>query len=512
MANRPLGARSGSESVPRSDTPIDRPPREFARSAPAARKSTGVGWRALLDLAVLGAGLVVSLLLSGTEAGLLPATDPSPPTWPVALLLVPTSFALAASFGLYRPGILRSHRRQMAAGARTIVWSAALSVGGIFLLAEEIPAALRLLILVYHGTLAGWLLGLRPAIGSVLTARAARGEERILVFGGGSSARELAIALSDRGRGRARIVSFVDESRPDFPGLRPFRIADLTSLTEVAGELGVDQVVVARHDLPRSAIVRLSDDLRQRGIRVKVLSQVLDRLFDSIPIETVRGLHLLQVGETPLRGLSCRLKRAVDLGGAVFGGLLILPLLGAIALAIRLSSPGPILFRQVRVGRGGKPFTMYKFRSMMVHDSDDEHRRYLESYLKNGTAAGIGPDGKKVYKLADDWRVTRVGRFLRRTSLDELPQLWNVVRGEMSLIGPRPCLPYEYDLYEEWQRRRLDVTPGMTGLWQVTGRSYVTFNDMVLLDLFYIGNWSLALDAKLLLRTVPVILFGKGGL
>jgi len=206
------------------------------------------------------------------------------------------------------------------------------------------------------------------------------------------------------------------------------------------------------------------------------------------------------------------IKRAVDLAGAICGGILILPLLGAIALAICLTSRGPILYRQMRIGRGGRPFAFYKFRSMVVHEPDEEHRRYLEAFLKKDVAASIDTNGKKLYKRVDDPRITPVGRILRRTSLDELPQLWNVARGEMSLVGPRPCLQFEYELYDDWQRRRLDVTPGMTGLWQVTGRSYVTFNDMVLLDLFYIGNWSLGLDAKLLVRTLPVILFGKGGL
>ena len=183
-----------------------------------------------------------------------------------------------------------------------------------------------------------------------------------------------------------------------------------------------------------------------------------------------------------------------------------------IALAIRFTSSGPILYTQTRIGRGGRPFTFYKFRSMVVHERDEEHWRYVREFLKNDLAASVDTNGKKIYKRANDPRITPVGRILRRTSLDELPQLWNVVRGEMSLVGPRPCLQFEYSLYDDWQRRRLDVTPGMTGLWQVTGRSYVTFNDMVLLDLFYIGNWSLGVDAKLFLRTQPVIMFGKGGL
>jgi exopolysaccharide biosynthesis polyprenyl glycosylphosphotransferase len=323
---------------------------------------------------------------------------------------------------------------------------------------------------------------------------------------------DLAKGLTARGSPRTRIVSFIDDRAPEVRGLSPFRAGGLQDLPEIAEDLRADLVVVARRDIPREEIIRLSDSLLQRGVRVKVLSDLIERLFSSIPFETIHGHHLLQVGETPLRGTGLKVKRAIDLFGAIFGGILILPLVTAISVAIKLSSPGPVLYRQRRIGRGGKPFTMYKFRSMVVDQQDEEHQRYLAQFVLNGAAASIDVRGKKIYKRVDDPRITRVGHMLRRTSLDELPQLLNVIRGEMTLIGPRPCLPFEYDLYEDWQRRRLDVTPGMTGLWQVTGRSYVTFEEMVLLDLFYIGNWSLGLDTKLLLRTLPVILFGKGGL
>jgi lipopolysaccharide/colanic/teichoic acid biosynthesis glycosyltransferase len=179
---------------------------------------------------------------------------------------------------------------------------------------------------------------------------------------------------------------------------------------------------------------------------------------------------------------------------------------------VRTSSPGPVLFRQARIGKGGRPFTFYKFRSMRVDNDDTAHREYVSNLLRHGGAAATDGSGRKVYKLVDDARITGIGSFLRRTSLDELPQLINVLRGEMSLVGPRPCVPFEYELYRDWQKRRLDVTPGMSGLWQVTGRSFVGFEDMVLLDLFYIANWSFGTDLKLLLRTVPVVIWGRGGL
>jgi exopolysaccharide biosynthesis polyprenyl glycosylphosphotransferase len=185
--------------------------------------------------------------------------------------------------------------------------------------------------------------------------------------------------------------------------------------------------------------------------------------------------------------------------GASVGLVLGAPFLTLISLAIRLDSPGPVIFRQTRVGAGGKWFEMYKFRSM---------RQGAEAELEE--LRDLNEADGPLFKIYDDPRLTRVGRFLRHTSLDELPQFLNVLRGEMSLVGPRPPLPAEVDGYVEWHKKRLEVRPGMTGLWQVSGRSMLSFDEMVLLDIYYIENWSLWLDLKILLRTVPQVLFGNG--
>jgi lipopolysaccharide/colanic/teichoic acid biosynthesis glycosyltransferase len=179
--------------------------------------------------------------------------------------------------------------------------------------------------------------------------------------------------------------------------------------------------------------------------------------------------------------------------------VLLAPVWLLVALAIRLDSPGPILFRQVRVGRHGKPFTFYKFRSMRA-DAEAE----LDNLRELNEASG------PLFKIRDDPRQTRVGRFIRRTSLDELPQLFNVLGGDMSLVGPRPGLPSEVVQYQDWQRRRLEIQPGITGLWQVRGRSDLTFDEMVMLDIYYGENWSLGIDVQTLVRTIPQILFGDG--
>jgi lipopolysaccharide/colanic/teichoic acid biosynthesis glycosyltransferase len=203
------------------------------------------------------------------------------------------------------------------------------------------------------------------------------------------------------------------------------------------------------------------------------------------------------------------LKRTFDilftLGVAVLG----LPFYLLIAILIKLTSEGPVLFVQDRVGQDGRSFQFFKFRTMLVDNSDHQHRSFAEDYIKGSLMNGS--EEGRVFKLQNDPRVTSIGRFLRKTSLDELPQFINVLRGEMTLVGPRPPLSYELAHYKEWHRGRLAVKAGLTGLWQVSGRSTVPFDEMVMLDLYYIENWSLALDMKIILRTVPVMLFGLGG-
>jgi len=210
------------------------------------------------------------------------------------------------------------------------------------------------------------------------------------------------------------------------------------------------------------------------------------------------------------------IKRAIDLLGGAMALLLLSPILLVIALAIRVTSPGPILFRQKRIGQRGVPFTCLKFRSMYTGNDPRIHMDYVKQFIagNNGhgvvTTNGTATNGT-VYKITKDPRLTSIGRFLRKTSLDELPQFLNVLRGDMSMVGPRPPIPYELGAYDIWHRRRLlEVKPGITGLWQVNGRSRLPFDDMVRLDLRYATTWSLWLDLKILLRTPQAVFSGEG--
>ena len=230
--------------------------------------------------------------------------------------------------------------------------------------------------------------------------------------------------------------------------------------------------------------------------------------------ETVADSKLypdLARGTTKKRALQVA-KRVIDVLGSTFLLLLISPLLAVIAIATKLTSKGPVIFRQERLGQSGSRFRCLKFRTMYVNNDPKIHQEYVQRFI-NGQADGESKESGKpaVYKIKNDSRVTPLGGFLRKTSLDELPQFWNVLTGEMSLVGPRPSLPYEFEIYDIWHRRRvLEVKPGITGLWQVSGRSRTCFDDMVRLDLRYSQSWSIWLDVKILLATPGAVLSGDG--
>jgi exopolysaccharide biosynthesis polyprenyl glycosylphosphotransferase len=220
---------------------------------------------------------------------------------------------------------------------------------------------------------------------------------------------------------------------------------------------------------------------------------------------------MVRLFREPLSDAERFLKRISDIAVSSVALIFVSPLLALIAAWIRLDSKGNVFFLQERVGMDGRVFLCYKFRSMLQGADEDVHREAYEKNIVGEETANIGDDAAPVYgKVKDDARVTRAGRFLRRSSLDELPQLFNVLKGDMSIVGPRPPIPYEVEAYQLWHRKRLDMKPGITGLWQVSGRNRLTFDEMVRTDLFYIENWSLWLDLKIILLTLPAVFRGDG--
>jgi exopolysaccharide biosynthesis polyprenyl glycosylphosphotransferase len=293
-----------------------------------------------------------------------------------------------------------------------------------------------------------------------------------------------------------RVAGYVDNGSDLNPDARNQLLGPIAMLDRLVDTYSVDELIVALPAHRREQIMRTV----ARGFRRHVKIKFLPELGDLAP----RQFEVQDIGGRPYIGFAAMaqvtwMKRATDLtlGGVILAALV--PVFVLIAIAIKLDSPGPVLYRQIRVGKHGRLFQIYKFRSMR-QDAD----KMLEHLGEKNEA--IGP----LFKIREDPRITRVGKVLRRFSLDEFPQLLNVLRGEMSLVGPRPPVPVEVQKYEDWQLGRLRAVPGMTGLWQVSGRSEVPFHDMVRLDLHYIRNWSFVLDLELLWRTIPAVLAHRG--
>jgi len=493
-----------------------------------ALPSTRISKRRALWLALPGILLIDALLVTGAflaavrmSVGAVEHLGPAasaitPPLLALYVVLVSGFLLLSGMFGLYSRRALRHPRRAMTGAARAVLWSGIIAVGFDFLLALDPPGDLRELLLMHAAVMAVAVFTLRPLACRLLLRLSEVGPlppRRVLVVGQSHEARRVAGSLEEDDPGGAVVVGLA-ESTPPQRGLNHrwprFQVSHPPDVLRLAHGLAVDEVILASRELERGEAIELGTELDRRGFRVLVVPHLTHLYVDGAPVRREAGIPLLALGKVDDRVWGARVKRAMDMLMAGLGLVVVSPLMLLVAGLVKISSPGPVLYSQERVGKGGRRFRMYKFRSMKVCNDDSRHRKYVESLMFQGDAAGFDDQGRPVYKLLDDPRVTWLGRLLRRTSLDELPQILNVLCGDMSLVGPRPCLPFEYELYQPWQRRRLDNVPGMTGLWQVSGRSFLTFEEMVLLDLFYAGNWSILLDLKLLGRTVPEVLGARG--
>lgn len=323
-----------------------------------------------------------------------------------------------------------------------------------------------------------------------------------LIVGCGSRAHEMATLIEEsRGMG-LRLVGFVDPaSEASKLGDRfgRYDIFPMTAVESVLHERVIDEVVFAVSMQELARLEPLMSYCANVGIKTRVQLEFLPSPYSRIYLENFRDVPLLSLSTAPESELLLFFKRAWDVIVAVFSLVLLFPLLVAISAAIRITSPGNVLFRQTRCGLGGRRFTLYKFRSM-VNNAEQLRAELHQLNERDGPA----------FKISDDPRITPVGRILRRFSLDELPQLWNILRGDMSFVGPRPAIPEEVEQYEPWQRRRLRMRPGLTCIWVLEGRSDVDFHRWIQLDLAYIDNWSLWLDCKIFFRTIPIVISGRG--
>jgi exopolysaccharide biosynthesis polyprenyl glycosylphosphotransferase len=473
VTERTLSARAAAQ-------PIDD---QFALPRRARRRELA-GRVALVAADMLGA--VSSMLIVAATSGAKFTI------WAIALL--PMYALLAKMAGLY-------DRDQFVLHKTTLDEAPALvAVAAIFVLVVEGIQALEFTGRSHPFELWGLLV-----VALVVTRGAARfltvrltGPERLLVIGDAGAMNLVKRKLMGDPSLNAVLVGRVslgDDAGAGFEKL----LGTVTELPAIVERYGIERVIVSPTQEGGDDVVDVTRLATATGVRVGVLPRLLEVIGTSVEFDDLGGRLLLGVRGFGLSPSSRFLKRAFDI--VVTVGLLIVlaPLLIAIAIGIRLGSPGPVLFRQTRVGRQGREFEVLKFRTM-CHDAE---QRKHELFGLNQAAP--------LFKIADDPRTTRLGRVLRRNSLDELPQLFNVLRGDMSLVGPRPLITEEDRLFSGWQRRRYHVSPGVTGPWQILGSSRVPLEDMVSIDYLYCANWSLWLDAKILARTVPYVLSRRSG-
>ncbi|MBK7201491.1 sugar transferase [Candidatus Amarolinea dominans] len=327
------------------------------------------------------------------------------------------------------------------------------------------------------------------------------GVDRLLIVGAGEVGRMVMRSVVAQPELGYEIIGFLD----DDPGKsntalgRLRGLGTLDSLQDVLKSMPIDEVIVALPWHAHRKIVQVVQEVQQANVRPRIVPDLFALMLGRVQLDQINGIPLIGMQPVAITGFNLAVKRLLDVLVSILALTLAAPFWLLIPIAIKLDSPGPVLFNQVRIGRAGRPFVVHKFRSMVV--DAEEQKDSLRSLNE-----ADGP----LFKIKEDPRTTRVGRLIRRTSLDELPQFLNVLKGDMSLVGPRPALPEEVAQYEEWHKRRLEASPGITGLWQVSGRSLVGFEEMVLLDTFYCENWSFGLDLKILFKTIPRVILGEG--
>ncbi len=419
-------------------------------------------------------------------------------TW-ASLAGVPTLLIGAKLFGLYDRDEALLHKTTLDEAPKllhvaTLCTLVAWLAGGLIV---EGGALLRREVLLLWLSLT-LLLMLTRAIARAIALRWADAE-RCLFIGDAESAQAIRCKLTRDSGIKAELVAHIDLDKTAPWSAGAFSTSRLAEIRDLAQKLDVHRAIVAPRSADAGEMLDLVRTLKAVGVRVSVLPRLLEVVGSSVEFDDLHGVTVMGVRRFDLNCSSAAVKRVFDVVGASLGLLATAPLLALIAVAIKLDSRGPVFFRQLRVGRHGQRFHVLKFRTM-VPDAEA-----LKDSLRDRNEAQEG-----LFKIADDPRVTRLGRLLRASALDELPQLINIIRGEMSLVGPRPLVVEEDVRVEGWHRRRLELMPGMTGHWQILGPTRVPLREMVAIDYLYAANWSLWTDVKILLRTIPHVIGRRG--
>jgi len=333
-------------------------------------------------------------------------------------------------------------------------------------------------------------------------------KRNVLIVGAGKSGKLLAEKILFENFYGINILGFIDNNfaAGDFIFGNIRSLGSINDIKHIGQKTKIDEVIIATDDIDYEKLLQIIDYCQTLHLNVKLSSELFRIIPEKIVTESYSGMPLIDLSEKVNKNINLIFKRSLDFFASITGVVLLSPVLLVIASLIKLSSKGDVFYKQVRIGKAGKKFNLYKFRSMFdIPEGDEEHKKKVHEFILNSAVTS-----KNFTKIINEKRVTSLGKFLRRTSLDELPQLFNVIKGDMSLVGPRPCLPYEYEMFDEWHKRRHTVLPGCTGVWQINGRGSVSFKDSIILDLYYVNNVTPWLDLQLIFKTFPVMITGKG--
>ncbi|MGH2752247.1 MAG: sugar transferase [Actinomycetota bacterium] len=482
-----------AETVPEEKPVTERRPMQRQSTARIALRVTIDGMAVMV--ALFGASIIRFEIMEGA-----PALQ-NGWTYPVlTLIAVPVWLTLFWLYGLYEPRQVLSPVNEFKQVFHGVV------AGTVVLLISDSALNMNLargwaLLAMFCGFFA--VGGERLAVRKLLHFLRRRGGDttRTLVLGANHEGRTVANTLERERWLGYEIVGFLDDDLPAGDALQDGHkvLGPVARVKEIIAGSNINLVLIAATAFETPRLNKLFWELQDCDVDLQITSGTVDLLASRMTVQSVAGVPLLYVRRTGISRLQQVIKRTMDFFGSLALTIVLSPLLLGIGTWIRRDSKGPAIFKQVRVGRDGKPFTCWKFRTMVV---DAEERLAELEHLSEGPGL--------LFKLKEDPRVTTAGRWLRRYSLDELAQLMNVLRGEMSLVGPRPALPSEAEQYDDWVRNRLRVKPGMTGLWQVSGRAETSFADYLRYDLFYIQNWSLSLDIWILWRTLRAVMSAEG--
>jgi len=469
------------------------------------RKQAALAATMLIDAALINLAFILGYTLRYSLQLFYPLdvryAAPFRPYIPFALLLTGASLIAYQVGGLYEDKRGRSWWDEIS----VLTTGTAVSITVLMAVTFFIhPLVYSRAMLVYAALLMVALLGTARLIRRPIEAALRRrgiGVERALIVGAGDVGRAVMRNLLANPALGYHVVGYVDDDPTKgnseigrFKGL-----GGLDNLSDIIVKEDVAEVIITLPWHYHRKIRKVIEKCERHHARVRIVPDIFQQRMKQVDVYSLGGIPVIGVHQPHISRAALATKRIIDIIGSILLLVLSVPLMLIAAVAIRINSPGPAIFRHRRVGRNGREFHVYKFRSMI--EGAEELQEDLEILNE-----ADGP----LFKIRDDPRVTRVGRFLRRTSIDELPQLFNVLRGEMSLVGPRPGTPAEVAKYELWQRERLTTWPGLSGLWQVSGRSNVPFDEMCQLDIYYIENWSLGLDLRIMLQTIPYVIFRKG--